>query len=232
MKMRLALFCFAAAVAVTAGFALHPRMAQPDALVLSEDFSSPGLDAKLWQARQHTRWSVVDGMLHGEPSTAEYQASRKDHQGFEPRLMIQTELQDYIVEFRFRVNSGEQHAVGAFFEVGHHFARVAFKESGLEMNLGNLKDPTVLVSKPDTKLEKGRWYHVLCETRGDETLVQIDGLPMLYGKDPRVAEHAPGFGITGLRGGTMDVDDVKIWSAKGAEQPGWSKDRSRLGAEE
>ena len=231
MQIRLVLTCLAAAVAVSAGFALHPRMAQPDVLVLSEDFSSGELDTKFWQARQHTRWSVVDGMLHGEPSAPEYQASRNDHRGLEPRLMIRTDLQDYIVEFRFRINSGEQQAVGAFFEVGHHFARVAFKEAGLEMNLGSLKDPTVLVSKPEVKLEKGRWYHVLCETRGDETLVQFNGIPMIYGKDPRIAEHAPGFGITGLRGGTMDIDFVKIWSVKDEEHPGWSKDRERVTAE-
>ena len=219
-------------MAVSAGFALHPRMAQPDELVLHEDFSSPDLDRKLWQARQHTRWSVVDGMLRGEPSTAEYQASRGDHQGLEPRLMIRTELQDYIVEFRFRINSGEQHSVGAFFEVGHHFARVAFKDSGLEMNLGKLNDPTILDSEPEVKIEKERWYHVLCETRGDETLVQFNGIPMLYGKDPRIAQHAPGFGITGLRGGTMDIDFVKIWSVKDGEHPGWSKDRERVRAED
>ena len=207
-------------------------MVQKDAVVLSEDFSGKGeLDRKLWQSRQHTRWTVGDGRLHGQPATAEYQASRKDHQGLEPRLMIQTDLPNYVLEFRFRVNSGEQHMVGAFFELGHHFARVAFKESGLEMNIGDLKNPTILASKPEVKLEKGRWYHVLAETRGDETLVQFEDGPTLYGRDPRIAEHAPGFGVTGLRGGTMDVDDVTIWSVKDAERPGWSDARGRLRAE-
>lgn len=231
MSFRFLLSSIVTAVSLSAGFAMFPKMAQQDAVALSEDFSGSSVDKKLWQARQHTRWSVMDGMLHGEPSTAEYQASRKDHQGLEPRLMIQTELKDYIIKFRFRINSGEQHAVGAFFEFGHHFARVAFKESGLEMNLGDLKNPTILVHKPEVKLEIGRWYHVLGETRGDETLVQIAGGPTLYAKDPRIAEHAAGFGITGLRGGTMDVDDVTIWSVKGGEQPGWSKAREGLKAE-
>ncbi len=213
MTSRFVLLLLIVAVGAGAG-SVEPRLAQPDKVVLKESFSGGAADAKLWQSRQHTRWSVVDGMLHGQPSTAEYQASRKDHQGFEPRLMIRTELDDYIVDFRFRINSGEQHMVGAFFELGHHFARVAFKEGGLEMNIGNLQDPTILAHMPEVKLEIGRWYRVLCEMRGDEVLVQFEGGPTLRGKDARIAEHTPGFGITGLRGGTMDVDDVTIWSVK------------------
>ena len=215
------------------GGSLEPRMTQPDKVVLDEDFSAAKTpERKLWQPRQNTRWSVVDGMLRGEPSTAEFQASRKDHQGFEPRLMIANDLSDYVIEFRFRVNSGEQHMVGAFFELGHHFARVAFKESGLEMNLGDLKNPTILESLPQIKLEKGRWYHVLAEISGDETLVQFEGGPTLYGRDPRIAEHTPGFGVTGLRGGSIDIDDVTIWSVKQGQRPGWSKARESLKAED
>ena len=62
--------------------------------------------------------------------------------------------------------------------------------------------------------------------------MQFEGGPTLYGKDPRIAEHAEGFGVTGLRGGTIDVDDFKIWSVKDAEQPGWSKDRGSLKTED
>ncbi|MEZ5362050.1 MAG: hypothetical protein R2748_06815 [Bryobacterales bacterium] len=213
MKIRLLTALLVSGIAAIAGFVFQPQLGTKGDLVLSEDFSHGAtLDTKLWQSRQHTRWSIADGVLHGQPSTPEYQASRKDHQGLEPRLMIRTDLKDYAIEFRFRVNSGEQHMVGAFFEVGHHFARVAFKKSGLEMNIGDLKNPTILASKPEVKLETGKWYHVLAETRGDQTVVQFEGGPTLRGKDPRIAEHADGFGITGLRGGTIDVDDVKLWA--------------------
>jgi hypothetical protein len=225
MQPRLVVLSFGLAAGLSAG-SLSPRMVQPDAVVLHEDFGKVQKpDRKIWQPRQNTQWSVVDGMLHGQPSTKEFQASRKDHQGFEPRVAIATDLKNYVIEFRFRVNSGEQHMVGAFFELGHHFARVAFKETGLEMNIGDLKNPTILDSKPEVKLEKGRWYHVLAEIRGDETFVQFEGGRTLYGKDPRIAEHAAGVGITGLRGGTIDIDDVTIWSVKDAPQPGWSEAR-------
>ena len=192
---------------------LQPAIAEKGAVVLQNDFSEPGAQPKqTWQPRQHTRWAAADGVFHGQESTAEYQASRGDHQGLEPRLMIRNLPNDYIIEYSFRINSGEYTAIGAFLEFGHHMARLSFHDDGAVLTYGGLKDHVTLDSKPDFKLEQGRWYHVLGEVKGDEVLIRFADGPTFKGKHPKIGDEKDGFGICGLRRGTMDIDDVTVWS--------------------
>ena len=66
---------------------LQPLMAVADQVVLQDDFSTPGpVNKKQWGTKQGTQWIVEEGVLRGKPSTPEYQASRKDHFGYEPRI--------------------------------------------------------------------------------------------------------------------------------------------------
>ena len=94
---------FATAVARGKPAALKPMLVQPDKVVLQEDFSHSGpLDKAAWSARQHTTWIIEDGVLRGTPSSAAYQASRKDHQGLEPRVSMPACPNEYALEFSIR----------------------------------------------------------------------------------------------------------------------------------
>ena len=59
---------------------LKPLMAVPDQVVLQDDFTKPGpLNKQQWTPRQGTQWKIAEGVLHGSPSTPEYQAKKKIH---------------------------------------------------------------------------------------------------------------------------------------------------------
>jgi hypothetical protein len=53
---------------------LKPLMAVPEKIVFEADFSKPDhADKANWTRRQGTRWNIVDGLLVGMPSPAEFQ---------------------------------------------------------------------------------------------------------------------------------------------------------------
>lgn len=224
------IFALSLALALTAaGGDLQPSMAQKDAVLLQNDFSQPGpLPPGVWQPRQHTRWAAADGLFHGRESSPEFQASQSHHQGLEPRLMIRNLPDEYIIEYSFRINSGKYTPIGAFLEFGHHMARVSFLSDGAMLTFGGLRDRVVLDSKPGFRLEPGHWYHVLGEVKGKEVLITIEDGPTFYGNHAGIADQKDGFGVCGLRGGTMDLDNVTIWSVQPELQRSWSGTRSRL----
>lgn len=206
---------------------LKPLMAVPDKIVLEEDFSkAKPLVKGVWQARQGTRWAIEEGVLRGRPSTPEYQASRKDHKGTEARISLPACPQEYIIRFSARFLEGEPTTVVPFVEFGHHCVRIAWAGGGARM----LADSeSVLVNEtPKFKVEPGKWMHGLAEMKGDELVVQFADGPTLYAKHPRFAAEKDGFGLAGTKGGTVELDDVTVWSVKPDEQSGWRLTRGGL----
>ncbi|MBI1353805.1 MAG: hypothetical protein GC160_05615 [Acidobacteria bacterium] len=205
---------FTVAGALLAGSARAP-IAERGELLLDEDFSGPvTFSAERWQPRQSTRWEVRDGVLFGQESTKQFQESRKDHQGFEPRLMIRNLPQEYITEFRFRVSRGEMTPIGAFLEWGHHMARVSFQKDGLNFGVGGLQDTTILARVKGFQLEPGHWYTVRAELKGQKLHIRLGDDIELSADHPMIAQQKDGLGFCGLRGGTMEIDDVKVWAVR------------------
>lgn len=206
---------------------LKPLMAQPDKVVLKADFESAApLPRETWSPRQGTRWAVETGMLHGQPSTAEYQASRKDHKGFEPRLSIPACPREYIISFSIRFTGGKPSAIVPFIDIGHHFARLAWAGGGAKLLVDH--ESTIIAQAPDFKIEDGKWFHGLIEAKGDEIVIQFEGQPVIYGKHASLKGTDHAFGIAGNQGGTADLDNITIWSVKAGDQPGWSEAKSKL----
>lgn len=199
---------------------LKPLMAVPDKAVVEDDFSKAKPLAKdTWQIRQGTQWAIEDGVLRGRPSTPEYQASKKDHKGTEARVSLPACPQEYIIRFSVRFIDGEPTTVVPFVEFGHHCVRVAWAGGGARV----LADSeSLLVNEaPKFKVESGKWIHGLAEMKGDELVVQFADGPTLYAKHPRFAAEKDGFGLAGTKGGTVELDDVTVWSVKSEEQSGW-----------
>ena len=88
---------------------LKPLMVIPGETVLQENFSNSGPVKKTnWQNRQATRWSIEDGVLRGRPSSEEYQASRTDHYGYEPRVSVPVTPPEFVIGFSFRFVGGDE----------------------------------------------------------------------------------------------------------------------------
>jgi len=210
---------------------LRPLMAVPGKVVLKDDFSkSREIDKAVWAKRQGTRWEIIDGVLRGRPSTAEFQASHKDHKGLEPRLSAPVTPPQFVATFTVRFVDGEETAVVPFIEFGHHVARLKFSRDGLTLLADG--ESVVVAEARDFRYEAGRTYRLTAELKGDELFVQIAGGPTLYAKHPCFAKPAPsggnGLGVAGPRGGLTELDDVTIWSIGEKSQPGWEAKRAEL----
>jgi hypothetical protein len=205
--------------------ALKPLMAVPDKIVMQDDFSKAGaLNKQEWGARQGTQWAVEDGVLRGKPSTPDYQAKRKDHFGYEPRISAPVTPPQFIAQFSVRFIGGTETAISPFIEFGHHVCRLRLSKDGAELLADG--DTVRVAESKDLKFEPGKWYHALAEMKGEEFVIQFAGGPTIHAKHESFAK-APssggnGLGIAGTKGGVVEIDNVTLWSIKAEEQPGWA----------
>lgn len=208
-----------------------PQMAVPGKMVLQDDFSAAKpLKKGVWQSRQGTRWAIEDGVLRGRESSPEFQANRKDHFGYEPRLSIPVTPAEFVARFSFRFVGGDETAIVPFIEFGHHVCRVRFSKDGATL----LSDGETmkLAETKDFVWKSGQWYHALAEMKNDEFLIQIADGPTLYGqrdsfaKDP--TSGGKGFGIAGPKHGVVEIDNLTISTVKAATQPNWTAYKATL----
>lgn len=208
---------------------LKPLMTVPDQVVLQDDFSQPGpFNKKHWGARQGTQWKVEEGVLRGRPSTPEYQAKKKDHFGYEPRISAPITPSPFMAKFSVRFTGGSETNIVPFVEFGHHVCRLRLSADGLEL----LADgETVRVAQvKEFKPEPGKWLHFLVEMKGDEVVIQIAGGPTLHARHEcfakAVASGGNGLGFAGPKGGMVEIDDVTLSTVKAEELPTWKARRA------
>ena len=206
-------------------------MTIPDKVVLQDDFSKEKpLKKDVWLARQGTRWAIEDGVLRGRESSPEFQAKRKDHFGYEPRLSIPVTPAEFVTEFSFRFIGGDETAIVPFVEFGHHVCRVRFSKDGASL----LSDGETmkLAEANDFVWKSGKWYHALAEMKNGEFVVQIADGPTLYSQRDSFAKTPAsggnGFGIAGPKHGVVEIDNMKISTVKPATQPNWDSHKTKL----
>ena len=231
--MRFALLALLPFAAMAAD--LKPQLLIPDKVLFADDFSQPrelkAVAAKsplvgAWNPNQGTRWKVADGVLKGEASTAEFQASHETHKGVHPRIVLTKTPADYVLKFSMRLIDGKPFVAGLrksvppFIEIGHHIARITWGENGA-MLLADGDSLQLDVAK-DFKLEPGKWVTVMVERRADEVFVQFQDGPSFYGKHPTYKSELHAVMLGGLEAGHMEVDDVTVWSIKEGDQPTWA----------
>jgi hypothetical protein len=171
-------------------------------------------------------------VLRGQQSSPEFQAKKKDHFGYEPRVSALLTPPQFIAEFSVRFTEGSPTAIVPFIEFGHHVCRLRFSAEGTEM-LADHESVRVAEAK-DFRYEPGKWYRALAELKGDEFVIQFAGGPTLYAKHPSFSKSASsgadGFGLAGPKGGFAEVDNVTFWTIKADPQPGWAATRAKLPA--
>ncbi|MEM9282138.1 MAG: hypothetical protein AAGA96_09945 [Verrucomicrobiota bacterium] len=213
---------------------LEPLMAKPKKVVLSEDFETPfelNKARDTWSQRQATRWAVEDGVLRGQPSTPENQAAKSHHRGLEARLSVPATPAECIAKFSIRFLEGEETTIVPFVEFGHHIIRLRFdSKEGVSL----LADYESMKVAEDQSFiyQPGKWMHLLAELKGDEFVIQIQDGPTLYGKHPVIPNPAPsggnGFGTAGLRGGTVEIDNLTLWSVSEEDHSNWKSTRAQF----
>jgi hypothetical protein len=222
------LLCAIASVAAAEFPAVKPLLAVPDQIVLREDFSTPKpIEKGKFTARQGTRWTIKDGVLRGIESSPEFQAKKKDHFGYEPRLSIPACPQEFIIQFDVRFIGGKPTAIVPFVEFGHHIVRVAWAGGGGAKMVADT-ETVQLAAAPEFKIEDGKWYRALGEIKGDELVLQFAGGPTLYGRHASLAGQKDGFGVAGTKGGTVELDNITVWSVKPEANPQWATTRAKF----
>ncbi len=208
---------------------LSPMMSVPKSCVITNDFSVGGpLDKSIYKAQQGTRWEIKDGVLFGQPSTPEYQASKPDHKGLEPRIGFPTTPKQFMATYSIRYMGGTATTISPFMEYGHHVTRVRILPDGTDLLAEH--DTLRVAANLDYKLVDGSWYHVMVEAKGEEAVIQFANGPILYAKHATYAlpqaSGSPGIGFAGARGGTIEIDNLSIWSIADEEQPRWIERRA------
>lgn len=194
-------------------FCLDPIMVKKGSLVYENDFSEDGeIDKVVWNKRQNTRWDVKNGVMHGIESTKEYQDSKKDHKGTEPRLNIKNTPENFVIEFEITFKDGVETTRSPFVEFGHHFARVRFLKAGIDLVADH---ESIIVSQSEAQLELGKTYHCLAERMNDQFIMQIKDGPTLFGQHPNFSKIPKNFafGVAGTKNGVIEIDNVKLWEA-------------------
>jgi hypothetical protein len=217
---------------------LKPLMVVPDRAVLEDDFSTAHpLDPNIWRVHQETRWNIENGVLHGWPASSEFQASRADHNGLEPRISFPGTPREFAARFSFRFSGGEwitEYKPGLglapMIEFGHHICRIAQQPAGIQIRVEN--EAIIVAETQQLKLEPERWYHVLAEWKGDEFVLQFANGPTLYAKHDiflrEIKASTQGLWIGGPRLGEVEIDNLSLWSIKPEVNPAWEQTRATL----
>ena len=218
---------------------LKPQWLMPDQVLYRDDFSKPSEIATgkkqtelPWIVNQGTRWEVVEGVLRGRESSAEFQAANKTHQGVHPRIVLEATPEKYVLQFSMRIVDGipfdpaKRKSVAPFIEIGHHICRVWPDVNGLTLLADG--DTTQLAVDKDFKLVPGKWETVMIERRDTGVLVQFANGPVFHGNHPSYASDSHKVMLAGLEAGVMEIDNVTLWSVKDGVQAKWEAFRAKL----
>lgn len=143
--------------------------------------------------------------------------------------------QDYILTFSFRIEenpevkrSNKYHdtrSAGHRFSFGHYAAKFGWSsDKGLGVSIGHGK----VFGHPEAFIEKGRWYHVTAELRGDEILVTYADGPSWFLKHEHIRTRPQGWEFFTHASEVGILDNVRVWSVETGEQPEWPETKARL----
>jgi hypothetical protein len=221
---------------VNSSFALaqpKPLLAVPGEVIVQDDFSiAHPLDKRIWQRRQGTRWEIENGVLRGQQSSPEFQASKKDHFGYEPRLSIPVTPAEFVASFSIRFIDGKETSIVPFIEFGHHVCRVRFSKQGASLLAE--KESLKLAEATDFVWESGKQYRMTAEMKDAQFVLQIEDGPTLFGEHPSFAQPpssgGAGFGVAGPKKGFVEIDDLVIQKVKPTTQASWPKRKAMFPA--
>jgi hypothetical protein len=211
---------------------LIPLMVIPKECVLKDDFSKEGaVDENSFKPQQGTQWKITNGVLHGMESTKEYQASKPDHNGLQPRLELPTTPLQYMATFSVRFVGGTPDKNTPVLQFGHHVTHLRMLPTGTDLLAA--RESMKVAASPDFKLVDGEWYQVMVEVKGDEVVIQFAKGPVFYGKHESYEKPKSGnrkIGFAGAVGGVIEIDDVAVWSINDEEKKEWTESRAKIPA--
>ncbi len=193
---------------------LELKLGKKGALLLEEKFDGKELPEG-W-TKNTGKLTVADGVLKASEVAADMHAA-----AFRRPLP----LQDAAIHVKFRFEGakmfhvGFDPAPGELKKKGHLFSLV-FTATGWNLtehvDKADPKSTNKVLAKATTTFEKGRWYELLLEVKGDDVLAQIAGMKPLRAtsKDFRVKKPGIVFRTGGKDTDEVHLDEVRVWELK------------------
>jgi hypothetical protein len=177
---------------------ISPTMAKPGKVLLNDSFDKAEL-GKVWAAAKG-EWNVKAGALVANELKSDEHAAV---------LTCKLKNRDSIVRFSFKLDGSTK---GFHFSLNHakgHLFRVIVAPTGLTVRTDkDKKDTSIkseLIAQAKAKFEQGKWYTLQVEMVGDNGL-------KVSGRHPRLDTGKPNYRFV-MKGETLSIDDLKIWSA-------------------
>lgn len=203
--------------------ALEPLISTKGELLFEDSFTEPEPRPE-WRALHGTRWEIVDGVFLGLPSTKQFQASRDNHTGATPSMLLQVPSRDSILEMSVRISGRLDSAHIGFNEgptqstSGHIFRLILDVNKGVYLQKDRHSqiagDKNEILDASDWRPTRNSWITVLIETQGEEVAAQIAGGPTLRMRAARlnVSKDSGNLKARGKKG-SIEYDNVRIWKA-------------------
>ncbi len=185
--------------------ALTPTLAKAGKTVFEQNFDSRKLD-KPWAVAKGD-WQIADGAIVGK------EKAEDKHPAV---LSLALPNRDSITQFSFKFDGSKLLSFSFNHAKGHLF-RVNITSEGFTINKdGDKKDKSIkggVLGKAAAKFEKGQWYSILVEVKGEKVSVQTDNGAKAEGTDPRLAMDKVNFRFV-TQGESVQIDDLKISEAQ------------------
>lgn len=214
MKLALILLTAALLSASSPAAELEPKLGKKGALLMEEKFDGKELP-KGWN-KNTGKLIIADGVLRASEVAADMHAA-----AFRRLLPLQDAA--IYVKFRFEgakmFHVGFDPAPGELKKKGHLFSLI-ITPAGWNITEHIDKDDPKSTNKALVKatatFEKGRWYELLLEVKGDDVLAQVAGLESLRAtsKDFHVKKPGLVFRTGGKDTEEMHIDEVRVWELK------------------
>lgn len=202
----------------------------PGELIFAEEFTETSTFEKpTWYLRK-SDWVVKDGVLHGVNAGGNgpfIRLQSKENGGPLP--------EDYIMTFSFKIEENpdekksnkhhETRSSGHRFSLGHYAAKIQWRpDSGMNLNIGH----GAALIDDNFHVEKGTWYHITTEIRGDELVVSFKDGPTYYLQHDHFRHKPQGWEFFTHVSEEGILDNLHVWSLAEGEQPQWKETRSSI----
>lgn len=223
-------------VAPSLGTEIETKFLIPDKMIFQADFDegeNPGKPN--WQLRK-SNWEIFNGALRGVNAGGNGPFIRfhsKQNGGVLP--------EDYIIRFSFMTETRKdiaekdrrkihpKYSIGHRFSFGHYAAKYQWRgEQGMDLAIGHGH----AIEDKRFHIEKGRWYHVTAEIRGDEILVWFQDGPAWYMQHDHFRSKPQGFEFFTHITEAGYLDNLEVWSLAEGTQSGWEKQKAAIVTEQ
>jgi hypothetical protein len=120
------------------------------------------------------------------------------------------------MQLSFKLDGAKALALSYNHAAGHLF-RINIHPDGFTISKDpDKKDESIrggVLGKAEAKFEKGQWYTILVEVKGDKVAVQTDNGAKAEGSDPRLAMDKINYRFV-TTGESVQLDDLKITEAQ------------------